>query len=96
MSENKHIGQKWDDFEKEIMTPQEIAASDARIKLMCQIAELREKENISQRNLAEQSGLVQSVISKMETGKTSPRIDTVINALSTIGYHLEIVPNNKG
>lgn len=92
-NENLHIGQSWKEFQEEIMTQEEIAASKARVKLMCQLADLREKEKLSQRNLSEQTGLAQSVISKMESGKTSPRVDTFINALSAIGYHLEIVPN---
>jgi hypothetical protein len=29
----------------------------------------------------------------METGKTSPRVDTLVNALTVMGYHLEIVAN---
>lgn len=93
MNKNLHIGQSWREFQKEIMTPEEITASEARVKLMCQLAELREKEKISQRELSNQTGIAQSVISKMESGKTIPRVDTFVNALSAMGYHLEIVAN---
>lgn len=92
---NKHRGQSWDNFKKENMTFEEIEASEARVKLMCQLSDLREKEKLSQRDLSEQTGLAQSVISKMESGKTSPRVDTFVSALSAMGYHLEIVANDK-
>lgn len=82
-NENPYIVQSWEKFQQEIMTPKEIAASYARVKLMCQLADLAEK-----------SELAHSVISKMELGKSSPRVDTLVDALSSIGYHLEIVPND--
>lgn len=90
---NKHMGDTWDDLKNEIMTEEEQRALKARVDLLKQLAALREKENLTQRELSEKSGIDKTVIWKMETGKTIPRVDTFVNALSAMGYHLEIVPN---
>lgn len=90
---NKYLGDRWEDFEKEIMTLEEIEESNARVDLMCQLASLREKVNLTQKDISERTGIAQSVISKMESGRTSPRVETFVNALAAIGYHIEIVAN---
>lgn len=92
---NKYLGDTWEDLKNEIMTSEEQTALKARVYLMKQIADLREKEKLTQRELSEKSGIDKTVIWKMETGKTIPRVDTFINALSAMGYHLEIVANDK-
>lgn len=95
MNRNKYLGDTWEDFKEEIMTVEEQEALKARVSLMKQIAELRKKENLTQRDLSEKSGIDKTVIWKMETGKVIPRVDTFVNALSAMGYHLEIVPNKE-
>jgi len=90
---NRHIGSSWEDYQNENMTKKEISASKARAKLMCQLISIREEQEKTQKDISKETGIAQSVISKMETGKTSPRLDTLVNALAVMGYHLEIVAN---
>ena len=54
--------------------------------------EAREAKGLSQRELAELSGVKQPAIARMESMKSTPQIDTLIKVLIPLGYTLEIVP----
>ena len=56
------------------------------------IKEAREAKGLSQRELAELSGVKQPAIARMESMKSTPQIDTLIKVLIPLGYTLEIVP----
>ena len=92
MPKNKYIDSltSWDDVEKELFTPEEIAASDLRVELMIQIARARKENGITQKKLEEMSGVKQPVIARMETGATSPRLNTVMKVLAALGKKLII------
>ena len=80
----------WDDVEKDLFTPEEIAASDLQVELMIQIARARKESGITQKKLEELSGVKQPVIARMETGATSPKLDTVMKLLAALGKKLII------
>jgi DNA-binding XRE family transcriptional regulator len=82
--------ESWDDIEKEIFTPEEIAASDLRVSMMIEIANARHERGYSQRKLEELSGVKQPVIARMEKGSTSPQLDTVLKVLAPLGKTLYI------
>ena len=84
------IGESWDDLEKELFTPEEIAASDLRVAMMIEIARARNERGISQKKLEELSGVKQPVIARMEKGSTSPQLDTVLKVLAPLGKTLNI------
>ena len=42
------IGDGWDDFEKEIFTPKEIAESDFRVALISELIDAKNEKGISQ------------------------------------------------
>ena len=86
------IGGDWEELRAELFTPEEIAASDARIAIMSELIKARNEKNISQRELEILSGVSQPVISRMESGETSPQIDTVLRVLAPLGKTLAIVP----
>lgn len=71
-------------------------ASRARIyfevDLIGKMIEAREAKGLSQRELAEISGVKQPAIARMESMKTTPQIDTLFKVLHPLGYTLEIVP----
>ena len=46
---NPSIGQSWDDFEKEVFTPEEIAESHVRVALISEIIKARQEKGISQK-----------------------------------------------
>jgi DNA-binding XRE family transcriptional regulator len=86
------IGDNWEDVEKELFTPEEIAASDLRVALIGELIKARQEQGISQRRLEELSGVKQPVIARMEKGSTTPQIGTVIKVLASLGKKLTIVP----
>ena len=45
---NKAIGQKWEDIEQEIFTPEEIAESDLRIAFICMLTKARNEKRLNQ------------------------------------------------
>ena len=51
----------------------------------------RVKLKLSQRDLAEKSGIRQSTLSYIESGKSDPRISTVLAMLAAMGKGLSIV-----
>ena len=89
---NSAIGSSWEDIEKEIYTPEEIAESDLRVALISEMIKARQEQGISQRKLEELSGIAQPVIARMEKGTTSPSLDTVIKFLVPLGMTLKIAP----
>lgn len=89
---NPAIGQSWEEFEKDIFTPEEIAASDLRVALIGELIKARNELGISQKELEAISGVKEPDIVKMETGKISPQLDTVMKVLYSLGKTLAIVP----
>ena len=85
-------GHSWDDLEKELFTPEEIAASNLRVAMMIEIATTRAEKGISQKKLEAMSGVKQPIIARMEKGYTSPQLDTVLKVLAPLGKTLAIVP----
>ena len=89
---NSAIGSSWEDVRKELFTPEEIAESDLRVALMCELIRARQEQGISQKQLEEMSGVRQPVIARMEKGYTSPQISTLLKVLAPLGKTLAIVP----
>lgn len=85
----------WDDVEKEMFTPEEIAESDLRVALIGELIKARREKGISQKQLEELSGVKQPVIARMEKGYTSPQLDTILKLLLPLGKTLAIVPLGK-
>ena len=86
------IGSTWEDVQKELFTPEEIAESALRVQLMGEIIQARQEKGISQKQLEEISGVGQPVIARMERGTTSPQLDTVLKVLASLGKTLAVVP----
>lgn len=47
---------------------------------------------LSQRELADRSGIAQPVIARIESGRSSPRTDTLDRLLASCGFDLALVP----
>lgn len=93
---NKAISEvTWEELEKELFTPAEIAASDLRVALISEMIKARQEQGLTQRQLEERSGIAQPVIARMEKGTTSPSLDTVIKYINSLGMTLQIVPKAK-
>ena len=86
------VGTDWDDFEKEIFTPEEIAESDLRVAIIGELIKARQEKGISQKKLEELSGVRQPVIARIEKGSVSPQVRTLLKMLVPLGKTLAIVP----
>ncbi len=62
------------------------------VELIGKMIEAREKRGLSQRELADLSGVKQPAIARLESMKTSPQIDTLFKILNPLGYTISIVP----
>ena len=89
---NSALGGTWEELEKELFTPEEIAASNLRVALIGELIKARQEKGISQKRLEELSGVKQPIIARMEKGNTIPQIDTLIKVLVPLGKTLAIVP----
>ena len=90
--ENSAIGSNWKDVRSQLFTKEEILESDMRVTIMSELIEARHEQGISQKKLEELSGVSQPVIARMETGKTSPQLNTVLKVLASLGKTLAVVP----
>ena len=88
---NSALGGTWEELEKELFTPEEIAASNLRVALIGELIKARQEKGISQKRLEELSGVKQPIIARMEKGSTSPQIDTILKVLAPLGKTLAIV-----
>ena len=74
------------------VSPAERERINFEISLIGKMIEAREEKGLSQRALAEISGIKQPAIARLESMKTTPQIDTLFKVLHPLGYTIEIVP----
>jgi transcriptional regulator with XRE-family HTH domain len=67
-------------------------------KLAMMLKEVREKEHMTQAQLATKAHVTQSVIARIETGssRTLPRLDLFNSILNAAGYETLIVARKRG
>ena len=59
-------------------------------EIIDELKRARKEKGLSQRELAELSGVSQPVIARMERGVTSPQLDTVLKVLAPLGKTLYV------
>lgn len=89
---NDALGDDALDFMDKLMSPDEILESDLRVQLIDELVRARNEQGISQKKLEELSGVKQPIIARMESGKTSPQLSTMIKVLKPLGKTLAVVP----
>lgn len=92
MSSNPRVIENAMGYIDAMLTPEELAESDMEVALMKEMIRAREERGITQRDLEQLSGVRQPVIARMERGKTSPQLSTVLKVLAPLGLTLAIVP----
>lgn len=94
MSQSKtpHHGGTWTELRETLFTPEERAECDLRVKVIGKLIEAREEQNMSQRALAEKTGIKQPVIARIERGASAPKVSTLLKLLQPLGYTLDVVP----
>ena len=99
--DNKNIkkaspSENWDDIRKRLnISPEQEAEIQLELDIINATIEARKKNKLTQTELAEKTGLKQSVIARFEKSKNSPRIDTTIKMLLPMGYTLRVMPVDK-
>ncbi len=74
------------------VSPAERERINFEIALIGKMIEAREAKGLSQRELAEISGVKQPAIARLESMRATPQIDTLFKVLHPLGYTIEIVP----
>lgn len=74
---------------KEIIEEAEIEAA-----IISDMIRQRSAMGLSQRDLAEMCDIPQSSIARIETGKITPRLDTLLKILVQLGLTLRVVKND--
>ena len=59
--------------------------------LICDFIKLRSELNLTQKEMAEEAGVVREMIAVIENRKKHPQINTLIKILEPFGYTLSIV-----
>ena len=65
--------------------------SESDKELVDKLVEIRKKENISQKQLAEMTGNKQQAISRTEKKEHSPSLKLFCNLVNALGYELKLV-----
>ncbi|MDR2109231.1 MAG: helix-turn-helix transcriptional regulator [Coriobacteriales bacterium] len=93
MSSKKEINTFSDYFNDEArVSPADRERINFEIALIGKMIEAREQKGLSQRELAEMSGVKQPAIARLESMRATPQIDTLFKVLHPLGYTIEIVP----
>jgi DNA-binding XRE family transcriptional regulator len=74
------------------VSPAERERINFEVSLIGKMIAAREEKGMSQRELAEISGVKQPAIARLESLKATPQIDTLFKVLHPLGYTIEIVP----
>ncbi|MDE6405996.1 MAG: helix-turn-helix transcriptional regulator [Lachnospiraceae bacterium] len=93
MSKYKTFDEMFND--DKMVSPEERDQINFQVDLIGKMIEAREKKGISQRELAELSGVKQPAIARLESMKSTPQIDTLFKILAPLGYTLSITPTEN-
>ncbi len=84
---------KWEEVRAELnLTPEDEVQIEFEKDLIRTMIKIREEQELTQAQLAEKCNLKQSAIARLEKMTHSPRVDTLLDILTKLGYTLKIVP----
>lgn len=83
----------WDNLRKELnLSEEDESVIELEKELIRTLVSVREEKGITQKQLAEMSGLKQPMIARLEKATHSPQVDSLLKVLVPLGYTLQIVP----
>lgn len=88
----------WEDLKKEMtaISDDEWAEIDLKTKIVGEIINARQEENLTQRALEELTGIKQPMIARIESGDADPQLGTVLKLLRPLGKTLAVVDSPSG
>ena len=92
MTTNKTI--TWDSVRDEILADSEVKTEYDALKNEFELAKaiitLREKVGLTQREFAAKVGMKQSQLARIESGKQTPKLNTLAKLAAVAGYEVEV------
>ncbi len=86
----------WKSFRSTLnLTPEEESLVSLEKNLIHTLTSARQEKGLSQKELAELCGVPQSAIGRLERGKHSPQLNSLLKVLQALGYTLQIIPLKK-
>ena len=91
----------WDDYKNQTRQDnpdigRDLDEVEALSLIVGQMIERRHDMNLSQRDLAEMCGIPHSSVARIESGKTSPNLSTLLKILGRLGLSLHVEVANPG
>lgn len=88
----------WNDYKNHVRwtNPEigkDIEEIEERAKIVSAMIDQRHNLNLSQRDLAEMCGIPHSSVARIESGKSSPNLTTLLKIFDTLGLTLTVQPN---
>ena len=84
----------WDSVREEILSDSEVKAEydalNSEFELARTIITLREKVSLSQREFAKKVGMKQSQLARIESGRQTPKLNTLAKLAAVAGYEVEV------
>ena len=87
---NKNLTIRFEDWEAEQMQDSEFRAAVEELEPAYQVARLRIKRGLTQKQLAKLVGTHQSSIARLESGSTQPRLSFLRRVVKALGGKLEV------
>ncbi len=88
----------WNDYKNHVRETnpeigKDIEEIEERAKIVSAMIDQRHNLNLSQRDLAELCGIPHSSVARIESGKSSPNLTTLLKIFDTLGLTLTVQPN---
>ena len=85
----------WEDYKDYVKAVneeerQQMEEIEAVADIVSSIIKRRQELGISQRTLAEKCGIPQSSVARIETLKTTPKLDTLVKMVQALGMKLQL------
>lgn len=90
----------WNDYKNHVRESnpeigKDIDEVEERAKIVSAMIDQRHNLNLSQRDLAEMCGLPHSSVARIESGKSSPNLTTLLKIFDTLGLTLTVQTNSN-
>lgn len=90
----------WNDYKKHVRETnpeigKDLDETEEKAKIVSAMIRQRHSLNLSQRDLAEMCGLPQSSVARIESGKSSPNLNTLLKIFDKLGLTLSVQPSSS-